>query len=42
MLGIWTPLAALAMVAFTVAATLIAHRFWDVPEVEQRCKASNS
>ncbi|KAA0581997.1 DoxX family protein [Azospirillum sp. B21] len=30
-LGAWTRLAALLVAAFTVAATLIAHRYWDVP-----------
>ena len=29
-LGAWTRLAALLVAAFTVAATLIAHRYWDV------------
>lgn len=28
-LGAWTRLAALLVAAFTVAATLIAHRYWD-------------
>ncbi|NYZ11679.1 DoxX family protein [Azospirillum sp. RWY-5-1] len=35
-LGAWTRLAALALVVFTVVATLIAHRFWAVaPEQAQ-------
>ena len=29
--GAWTRLAALALVVFTLAATLIAHRYWDMP-----------
>ncbi|AWK89725.1 DoxX family protein [Azospirillum thermophilum] len=29
-LGAWTRLAALAVAGFTVAATLIAHRYWEV------------
>lgn len=31
-LGAWTRLAALAIAGFTVAATLIAHRYWDAPD----------
>ncbi|HYD29623.1 MAG TPA: DoxX family protein [Azospirillaceae bacterium] len=34
-LGAWTRLAAVAVAVFTIAATLIAHRFWDVPEAER-------
>ena len=34
-LGVWTRLAAFLMVVFTVAATLIAHRFWAVPAEQQ-------
>ncbi|PWC34570.1 hypothetical protein TSO352_22110 [Azospirillum sp. TSO35-2] len=30
-LGAWTRLAALLVAAFTVAATLIAHRYWEAP-----------
>ena len=35
MLGAWTRLAAILVAAFTVAATLIAHRFWDMPPEQQ-------
>lgn len=36
MLGAWTRLAALAVIVFTIVATLIAHRFWAVaPEQAQ-------
>jgi putative oxidoreductase len=35
-LGAWTRLAALALVAFTIVATLIAHRYWAMPEEAQR------
>lgn len=35
-LGAWTWLGALALAGFTVAATLLAHRFWDVPAEQQR------
>lgn len=35
-LGAWTRLAALGVIAFTIVATLIAHRFWAVaPEQAQ-------
>ncbi len=34
-LGAWTRLAALLVAGFTVAATLIAHRFWDYPAEQQ-------
>jgi putative oxidoreductase len=34
-LGAWTRLAAILVAGFTVAATLIAHRFWDVPAEQQ-------
>lgn len=34
-LGAWTWLAAILVAGFTVVATALAHRFWDVP-VEQR------
>lgn len=30
-LGAWTALAAILVAGFTVAASLIAHRFWDAP-----------
>ncbi|HEX2528627.1 MAG TPA: DoxX family protein [Geminicoccus sp.] len=33
--GAWTRWAALALAVFTVAATLIAHRFWAFPPDEQ-------
>jgi putative oxidoreductase len=35
-LGFWTRTAASALAVFTAAATLIAHRFWDFPDQEQR------
>ncbi|HYD63961.1 DoxX family protein [Azospirillum sp.] len=35
-LGAWTALAAILVAGFTVAATLLAHRFWDVPAEQQR------
>jgi len=31
LLGAWTRPAAAAMIAFTIVATLIAHRYWDSP-----------
>jgi putative oxidoreductase len=34
-LGVWTRLAAILVAGFTVTATLIAHRFWDVPAEQQ-------
>ncbi len=34
-LGAWTRLAAILVAGFTVAATLIAHRFWAVPAEQQ-------
>jgi putative oxidoreductase len=34
-LGLKTRAAALALIAFTVIATLIAHRFWDYPEAQR-------
>jgi putative oxidoreductase len=34
-LGAWTRQAAILVAGFTVAATLIAHRFWDVPAEQQ-------
>jgi putative oxidoreductase len=35
LIGAWTPLAAILLVGFTVVATLIAHRYWDVPDSER-------
>ncbi|HYG85559.1 MAG TPA: DoxX family protein [Azospirillum sp.] len=35
-LGAWTWLAAILIVGFTVAASFLAHRFWDVPAEQQR------
>jgi putative oxidoreductase len=35
-LGLWTRAAALALAAFTVIATMIAHRFWEFAPQEQR------
>jgi putative oxidoreductase len=35
MLGAGTRIAALALAFFTVVATMIAHRFWDLPVAEQ-------
>ncbi|HEY0834692.1 MAG TPA: DoxX family protein [Azospirillum sp.] len=35
-LGAWTWLAAILVAGFTVVATLLAHRFWDVPAEQQR------
>ena len=35
-LGAWTGLAAILVAGFTVAATLIAHRFWEFPPEQQR------
>lgn len=34
-LGAWTRLAAVLVAGFTVVATLLAHRFWDVPADQQ-------
>jgi putative oxidoreductase len=34
-LGAWTRVAAILVAGFTIAATLIAHRFWDVPAEQQ-------
>jgi putative oxidoreductase len=34
-LGLKTRTAALALIAFTVIATLIAHRFWDYPDAQR-------
>jgi putative oxidoreductase len=34
-LGAWTRPAAILVAGFTVAATLIAHRFWDMPAEQQ-------
>ena len=34
-LGAWTRPAAILVAGFTIAATLIAHRFWDVPTEQQ-------
>jgi len=34
-LGAWTRPAAILVAGFAVAATLIAHRFWDVPAEQQ-------
>jgi putative oxidoreductase len=39
-LGAWTRMAALLVAAFTVVATLIAHRFWDAPAEEQILQAA--
>ena len=33
--GAWTWLSSLALVAFTVVATLLAHRYWAVPPEQQ-------
>ena len=35
-LGAWTWLAAILVAGFTVAATLLAHRFWEFPAEQQR------
>jgi putative oxidoreductase len=35
MLGAWTRPAAILVAGFTITATLIAHRFWDVPAEQQ-------
>lgn len=34
-LGAWTRLAAILVIGFTAAATLLAHRFWAVPPEQQ-------
>ncbi len=34
-LGLWTRYAALALIGFTIVATMIAHRFWDYPPDQQ-------
>jgi putative oxidoreductase len=34
-LGAWTRIAALLVAAFTIVATVVAHRFWDAPAEEQ-------
>lgn len=36
LLGAWTRLAALALIVFTIVATLVAHRFWDVAPEQER------
>ncbi|MBA4220401.1 MAG: DoxX family protein [Methylobacterium sp.] len=42
LIGRWRWLAALALAAFTVAATFIAIRFWEVPAGQGRMMAMNS
>ncbi|WP_448204001.1 DoxX family protein [Azospirillum sp. sgz302134] len=34
-LGLWTRLAAAAVIVFTIMATLIAHRYWELPPEAQ-------
>lgn len=36
LLGAWTRLATLAMIVFTVVATLIGHRYWDIADLAAR------
>jgi putative oxidoreductase len=38
-LGAGTRIAALALAVFTIAATMIAHRFWDLPVAEQQMQS---
>jgi putative oxidoreductase len=38
-LGASTRIAALALAVFTIVATVIAHRFWDFPDAEQRTQS---
>ena len=41
MLGVATPYAALALVAFTLVATGIGHRFWEYDEPVRRAQMIN-
>ena len=41
LLGIATRYAALALIAFTLVATGIAHRFWEFDEAARRAQAIN-
>ena len=40
-LGAWTSLAAVAVAAFTLAATLVAHRFWQAAADQQMMQQIN-
>ena len=35
-LGLWPRISALLLMAFVIAATVLAHRFWEFPEAQQQ------